>query len=102
MAAVLRRNNVNDFLRDVGARTGVVVGNVIAATLNADNTTYSIARTTSLGVTTVLYSKVFYPGGSGPGGAQTDANPSGDKVTIFSPDGTASVADAGVFINSLT
>ncbi len=56
---LLRRNTAADFVRDVGARTNG--SRVWAAVLNADNTTYSINLTVN-GVTTVKYSKVFWPG----------------------------------------
>jgi hypothetical protein len=93
-----RRNNVQDFLRDVAAQTGVVAGHVWAAVLNADGFSYSIQLN---GV--AVYKKVVYGGSAPATGAVTDSNPAGDRVTIFSNDDPAAVsfADAGVFIANL-
>jgi hypothetical protein len=98
----LRRNFRQDFQRDVGARSGIIPGNVIAATLNPDNTSYSITRTNSQGVKTTLFNKVLWSAGNG--GAISDASPSGDCVQIFSNDDPACVAsaDAQTFINTLS
>ena len=91
-----RRNGVNDFIRDVAAQTGVVPGHVWTATLNADNTTYSINLN---GV--AVYKKVIY-GSSAPSGVLTDANPAGDRITILSnDDGLSAYADVQTFINNL-
>jgi hypothetical protein len=95
--APLRRNLASDFVRDVGARTGIVPGHVWAAVLNADNATYSINLTAN-GVTTARYTKVFWPGSVS--GAATDAS-SGDSVNIYAPDGTVAAADTLQFLNSL-
>ena len=86
----MARNNALDFQRDVAARSGK---NTYAATPSSDGT----HKVTKNGV--VLHPRIFY---AGSGGAVTDANPSGDKVIVFSPDGMIGVADAAVFLQSLT
>jgi hypothetical protein len=84
---LLRRNTAADFVRDVGARTN---GNrVWAAVLNADNTTYSVQVTVN-GVTTVKYSKVFWPGTTG--GSATDAT-FGDTCVVYGADGSTAISD---------
>jgi hypothetical protein len=93
--ALLRRNSAVDFQRDVGARTNGA--RVWAAVLNADNATYSINLTAN-GVTTAVYSKVFWPG-SGVG-SQTDST-FGDRVNIYSVDGSVATADTLQFLNNL-
>jgi hypothetical protein len=95
-----RRNSAADFQRDVGARTGVVVGHVWAAVLNADNQTYAI-KLTSNGVTTTLYPSVFWAGSQMPSSGLADANPSGDRVIIYSADGSQSSADTSLFLLTL-
>jgi hypothetical protein len=92
-----RRNFAADFVRDVGARTGVVAGHVWAAVLNADNATYSVNLTAN-GVTTVKFAKVFWPGPSA--GAQTDST-YGDSIIIYAPDGATSISDTLAFLNNL-
>jgi hypothetical protein len=100
--APLRRYFRQDFQRDVGARSGITPGNVIAANLNADGVSFSITRTTNQGVTTTLFKKVLW--GMGNGGVLSDANPSGDTVTIFSNDDPACAAsvDTAAFLNTLS
>jgi hypothetical protein len=89
----LRRNFAVDFVRDVGARTGIVAGHVWAAVLNPDNSTYAIQLN---GVT--KFAKVFWPGSGS--GAQTDAT-YGDSLIIYGPDGTSAVSDSLAFLNNL-
>jgi len=90
------RNNVQDFMRDVRART-VAGGNNYGATINADNVTVSITKN---GV--VLFGKVLWPGTGA--AAQTDASGAGnlDTVDIFDGSGFYSAGGAQAFINSLT
>jgi hypothetical protein len=54
-------------------------------------------KVTKNGVT--LHPRVFY---AGTGGAITDANPTGDRVIIIDPNGIIGVADATVYLNTLT
>jgi hypothetical protein len=93
--APLRRNTATDFVRDVGARTNGA--RVWAAVLNPDNNTYSINLTAN-GVTTTIFSKVFWPGSSA--GARTDAT-YGDTVNIYAADGSLATADSLQFLNNL-
>ena len=86
----MARNNVADFRRDVAARSGKT--NTYAATPQPDGT----RAVTKNGVT---LHRVFY---AGSGGVLTDANPSGDKVVVFAPDGMIGIADASAYLNSLT
>jgi hypothetical protein len=86
----MARNNATDFQRDVAARSGK---NTYVATPSGDGT-HKITRN---GVT--LHPRIFY---AGSGGAITDANPQGDKVIVIDPNGTIGIADAAVFLQSLT
>lgn len=90
------RNNIQDFMRDVRARS-VAGGNQYAASINADNVTVSISKN---GV--VTWSKVFYNvQGSA---ANTDAAGTGnyDTVTIIDGSGNPRVGGCQDFINQLT
>jgi hypothetical protein len=85
----LRRNNVSDFLRDVGLRTsGTRVWNGV---INTDGTV-----NVNLNGTTQY--RVFYPGFNG--GSATDGS-QGDRVNIYSTDGTVASADAALFLQNL-
>lgn len=85
------RNNGADFQRDVAARS--TSKNSYVAAPNSDGT----VKVTKNGVT--LHPRIFYAGN---GGAITDANPTGDRVIIIDPNGVIGIADASVYLNSLT
>jgi hypothetical protein len=87
------RQSINDFIRDVGARTSGTI--VYAASLNADNVTVKITRN---GV--VVWAKVLWPGtGSA---AITDAGGQNqDTVDLFDGAGFFNAGSASAFINSL-
>ena len=89
------RNNIQDFLRDIRARS-VAGGNQYAASINADNVTVAVTKNS-----VAFFPKVFYNvQGSA---AATDAAGVGnqDTVTIIDGSGNTSVGSAQAFLNNL-
>jgi hypothetical protein len=90
----LYRRTVQDFIAQVGAQTpGVISGAVYAASMNADGS----VQITKNGV--VYYPKVIW--GQGVESAVSDANISGDSVTVLDSAGGVGRGDALQFIQNL-
>jgi hypothetical protein len=89
----LARRTVQDFMAQVAAQTNAAGTVVYVASLNADGS----VKITRNGV--VIYPKVQW--GMGVGEALTDANISGDSVTVLDNAGGVGRGDAQQFINSL-
>jgi hypothetical protein len=100
MAAI--RNNVQDFMAAIRAQGKIANStspNLYSATLNPDNFSVQVS-VTKAGITTVLYSKIIYNGGTQSVGQQGDGNQ--DSLTIFSADGAVAPGSVTNFLSTLT
>lgn len=92
------RASVNDFVRDVGARSvqgspGVPAA-IFVGTANSDGTV-TITRN---GITIW---KVFWPGSGAAAGTDAAGPGNQDNVNVYSTDGTFATSSAQSFINNL-
>ena len=89
-----QRNNIQDFMRDIRAKTGV---NTYQASLNADNVTVTVTKNQ-----VVLFSKVLWnASGAGVGPTDIGGVGNGDTVGISDGSGFYSFGSAQAFINNL-
>jgi hypothetical protein len=96
--AMALRASVNDFVRDVGARSvqggpGVPAA-IFVGTVNSDGT----VTVTRNGATIW---KVFWPGSGSAAGTDAAGPGNQDTVNVYSTDGTWAASSTQVFINNL-